>query len=216
MLPHMSRFDRDALAGISRGTLAHYHERATGFWEGTRDHDVSQNLEALLEAIHGQGPFRILDFGCGPGRDLLAFIERGHEPVGLDGAEAFVGMARERAGVEVWHQDFLALDLPKADFDGVFANASLFHVPAQELPRVLRELRECLLPGGVLFASNPRGGNEEGWSAGRYGSYHDFESWRNFVLDAGFDEIRHYYRPAGLPREQQRWLASLWRRPSTE
>jgi SAM-dependent methyltransferase len=216
MLPRMSRFDRDALSGISRGTLAHYDQGATGFWEGTRDHDVSQNLEALLEAIHGQGPFRILDFGCGPGRDLLAFIERGHEPVGLDGAEAFVGMARERAGAEVWHQDFLALDLPNADFDGVFANASLFHVPAQELPRVLRELRECLRPGGVLFASNPRGGNEEGWSAGRYGSYHDFESWRDFVLGAGFDEIRHYYRPPGLPREQQRWLASLWRRPPIE
>jgi SAM-dependent methyltransferase len=115
----------------------------------------------------------------------------------------------------VWEQDFLALDLPEAEFDGVFANASLFHVPASELPRVLRELRACLRPRGVLFASNPRGSNEEGFHRGRYGAYHDLERWRSHVTAAGFDEIRHYYRPAGLPRDQQPWLATLWRRRET-
>jgi len=202
------------LAEISRKTLAYYEERAREFWEGTRNHDVSQNIDALLEAIEGEGPFRILDLGCGPGRDLLALAERGHQPIGLDGAEAFVRMARERAGVEVWQQDFLALKLPAAHFAGVFANASLFHVPTRELPRVLGELFDCLKPGGVLFASNPRGDNLEGWSGGRYGALHDLEHWRAFALGAGFEEIRHYYRPDGLPRAQQPWLASLWRRPA--
>jgi SAM-dependent methyltransferase len=201
---------------ISQHTLAYYEGRAREFWEGTCDHDVSQNIEALLEAIEGEGPFRILDFGCGPGRDLLALSERGHQPVGLDGSETFVRMARELSGVEVWQQDFLALELPAASFDGVFANASLFHVPTRELPRVLRELFDCLRPGGVFFASNPRGKNVEGWNGGRYGAYHDFERWWAFALGVGFEEIRHYYRPDGLPREQQPWLASLWRRPARE
>jgi SAM-dependent methyltransferase len=201
------------LAEISRTTLADYHGNAQQFWQGTRGHDVSQNIDALLGAIAGGGPFRILDFGCGPGRDLLALRERGHEPVGLDGAEALVRMARELASVEVWHQDFLALDLPSEHFDGVFANASLFHVPAQELPRVLRELHECLRPGGVLFASNPRGRNQEGWNGSRYGCFHDLDGWRGYLQAAGFDEIRHYFRPDGLPRAEQPWLASLWRRP---
>jgi len=199
---------------ISRKTLAYYEHCVDEFWEGTRDHDVSQNIDALLEAIGGTGPHRILDLGCGPGRDLLALSRRGHLPVGLDGVEVFVRMARELAGVEVWQQDFLALKLPAADFDGVFANASLFHVPTSELPRVLRELSDCLRPGGVLFASNPRGENVEGWNRGRYGVYHDFERCRSFALEAGFDEIRHYYRPDGLPRARQPWLASLWRRPA--
>ena len=202
------------LTEISKQTLAHYEDRAREFWEGTCDHDVSQNVDALLDAIEGPGPFRILDIGCGPGRDLLALSERGHQPVGLDGVEAFVQMARERSGVEVWQQDFLALKLPATDFDGVFANASLFHVPTREIPRVLSELLDCLRPRGVLFASNPRGENVEGWNRGRYGAYHDFEHWRAFALGAGFEEIRHYYRPDGLPREQQPWLASLWRRPA--
>jgi SAM-dependent methyltransferase len=213
MVPRVTQLTDSELAEISRGTLEYYERRAQEFWEGTRDHDVSQNIEALLQAISGEGPFRILDFGCGPGRDLLALRESGHRPVGLDGAEKFVRMAREFAGVEVWHQDFLALDLPDADFDGVFANASLFHVPTQELTRVLRELRNCLRPGGVLIASNPRGRNEEGWNGNRYGAYHDVEHWRDFALAAGFDAIRHYYRPDGLPRDQQPWFVSLWRRP---
>jgi SAM-dependent methyltransferase len=203
--------DRE-LARISGGTLRHYDVSAEQFWEGTRDHDVSQNVQALLAALGGAPPQRILDLGCGPGRDLVTFRELGHAPVGLDGAAAFVRMARERAGVEVWQQDFLALELPAARFDGVFANASLFHVPCRELPRVLGQLRECLRPGGVLFASNPRGDNREGWVGERYCVYHDLAQWRAFLGAAGFSELSHYYRPAGLPRAQQPWLASVWRR----
>jgi SAM-dependent methyltransferase len=120
-------------------------------------------------------------------------------------------MATEQ-GHKVWEQDFLKLDLPECRFDGVFANASLFHVPSQELTRILRELRATLKPRGVLFSSNPRGQNEEGWNKGRYGTYHDLEAWRDFMLGAGLVELTHYYRPAGLPREQQAWLASVWRR----
>jgi len=206
--------DPQQLRQVSHRTLDYYQRRAESFWEGTRDHDVSQNIDALLSAIEAPAPCRILDFGCGPGRDLKQFRERGHVAVGLEGAEAFAEMARRHSGCEVWRQDFLALDLPARSFDGVFANASLFHVPAQELPRVLRQLHDALKPRGVLFSSNPRGENSEGWREdGRYGAFHDFDSWRGFVTAAGFAEIRHYYRPDGKPRQEQPWLASVWRRP---
>jgi len=205
---------RSELRAISRGTLARYDERADDFWRGTHDHDVSQNIAALLEHIVGERPFTILDLGCGPGRDLATFASLGHVAVGVEGAPRFAAMARVHSGATVWQQDFLALDLPDAHFDGVFANASLFHVPAQELPRVLGELRATLKPGGVLFSSNPRGDDDEGWHQGRYGVFHSLEGWRGYVAAAGFVEVMHYYRPPGLPRAQQPWLATVWRKPS--
>jgi SAM-dependent methyltransferase len=208
------KLNPEELAKISALTLDHYNERAEAFWEGTRDHDVSHNITALLQAIEARPPFTILDFGCGPGRDLKVFSELGHVAIGLEGATRLAAMARKHSGCDVWEQDFLKLDLPASRFDGVFANAALFHVPSQALPRVLGELLVSLKPGGVLFSSNPRGQNQEGWDKGRFGVYHDLETWGRRLLAAGFVELTHYYRPEGLPFEQQPWLASLWRRPA--
>jgi SAM-dependent methyltransferase len=200
------------LRRFSAATIAHYDRQAGAFREGTRDHDVSQNYAALLDAIEGDPPYAILDLGCGPGRDLRHFRALGHDAVGLDGSTEFVAMARANSGCDVLHQDFLAMALPQTHFHGVFANASLFHVPSQELPRVLRELNAALRAGGVLFCSNPRGNNEEGLSGGRYSCFFNLETWRGHVTAAGFSEIRHYYRPPGLPRDQQPWLATVWRK----
>jgi SAM-dependent methyltransferase len=199
------------LEALSARTIAHYDASARSFEEGTRSHDVSQNYAAFLGAIEGPPPFVVLDFGCGPGRDLAYFQSLGHEAVGLDGSARFVDMARAATGCEVLHQSFLRLSLPAARFHGIFANASLFHVPTQELPRVLRELRRSLVPRGVLFCSNPRGPDTEGVSGGRYGAFYTLETWRAHVTSAGFIELAHYYRPAGKPLREQPWLATVWR-----
>lgn len=207
-----ARLGAAELARISDRTRQDYDANAEAFWHGTREHDVRQNVAALLDAIEGPPPFTLLDFGCGPGRDLRTLRDAGHVAIGLDGAPRFVAMARAYSGCEVWQQDFLQLALPPAAFDGIFANASLFHVPGQELPRVLRQLHAALKPRGVLFSSNPRGDNAEGWNGPRYGAFHDLAAWRAFATAAGFAEIRHYYRPPGVPRAQQPWLASVWRK----
>ncbi len=200
---------QDAL--IAR-TIDHYSATADSFWQGTKDHDVDQNRAALLDELEGPAPHVILDLGCGPGRDLAYFSGLGHEAVGIEGAPEMARMARDMTGCEVLQQNFLALDLPQARFDGVFANASLFHVPKSALPRVLKELRAALKPRGVLFASNPRGENVEVMQGERFCCFLDYETWRDYVMEAGFDEIRHYYRPEGKPRAEQPWLASVWRR----
>jgi SAM-dependent methyltransferase len=191
----------DSLDDISRRTLAHYERTARQFFAGTIDHDVSQNVQALLDAIEAPPPWTLLDLGCGPGRDLKTFSTLGQRAIGLDGSGEF------------WHPDFLHLDLPPGLVDGVFANASLFHVPSAALPGVLAKLHATLKPGGVLFSSNPRGHNEEGWNGPRYGSYHDYPTWERYLVAAGFIPLHQYYRPPGLPREQQPWLASVWRKP---
>ena len=206
------RQDDDDAREAAALTLAEYDRMAEAYRHGTADHDVSQNIAALLEAIEGEAPYAILDLGCGPGRDLRAFTALGHEVTGLDGSAALVALARAETDCDVLHQDFLALDLPPARFDGVFANAALFHVPSSEIARVLADLAAALKPGGVLFCSNPRGDNQEGWVGGRYGCFYDLETWRALVTGAGFSELRNYYRPPGRPRAQQPWLATVWRR----
>ena len=197
---------------ISLRTIGHYEAHARSYREGTLDHDVSQNITAFLDNMYWQVPFEILDLGCGPGRDLKVFSDLGHKAIGLDGAPSFVEMAREFSGCQVWHQDFMALELPKSMFDGIFANAVLFHVPRDTLPQVLSDLHTSLKQDGVLFTSNPRGKNEEGWYGERYGSYCDLQYWQRVMSETCFNEITHYYRPEGLPRVQQPWLASVWRK----
>ncbi|MCB1703560.1 MAG: class I SAM-dependent methyltransferase [Halioglobus sp.] len=199
------------LAEIERLTLGHYNGNAAAFWQGTKDHDVSQNYQKFLGRFPPAQQLDILDFGCGPGRDLCYFKSLGHRPVGLDGSRAFTEMARQHSGCPVLHQSFLALDLERAAFDGIFANASLFHVPAQELPRVLRELWDALRDGGILFTSNPRG-SAEGWSGERYGHYMEFEVSQRYLEGAGFEILEHYYRPDGKPRNEQPWLAIVSRK----
>lgn len=202
------------LRAIAARTLSHYSRNAREFWEGTRDHDVRQNVEALLDAIAVPPPFELLDFGCGPGRDLKTFRDLGHRATGLEGSPPLAEMARAHSGCPVLEQDFLELDLPAGRFDGVFANAVLFHIPRQELPRVLRELHAALKTGGVLFSSNPRGTGQEGWNGDRYGVFLEWEDWRRLMTAAGFMELSHYFRPAGRPRAEQPWLASVWRKPA--
>jgi SAM-dependent methyltransferase len=204
-----------SLDAIAARTLAHYASNAREFWEGTRDHDVTQNYRALLDALSGPAPRRILDLGCGPGRDLAALRALGEAPLGLDGCAAFVEMARAHSGCEVLHQSFFELALPSEAFDGVFANASLFHVPRAHLARVLGALRRSLRAGGVLFCSNPRAfdADSEGWNGQRYGSYLTIESWNEVIAGAGFRREQQFLRPAGKPPSQQPWLAMVWRKP---
>ena len=71
------------LEELEKFNIAHYEENAETFRIGTQDHDVSQNIAALLDALPTDRTLDILDFGCGPGRDLRVFKALGHRPVGL-------------------------------------------------------------------------------------------------------------------------------------
>ena len=230
---------QEKLNEIERVTLGHYNSSAESFWLSTKDHDVSQSINAFLSALNeteyknidgservdsdGESPdiessdiesaFDILDFGCGPGRDLMTFKHKGHRPTGLDGSSAFCEMARQHSGCPVLHQQFSQLELQSASFDGIFANASMFHIPSQELHRVLTQCHQAMRKKGILFISNPRG-TTEGWQGDRYGHYMELEESQVSLEQAGFSVIDHYYRPEGKPRNRQPWLAIIARRIS--
>jgi SAM-dependent methyltransferase len=195
-------------------TIAEYQTTAESFRQGTWDHDVSQNRTALVSAMPRQ-PGRILDLGCGPGRDIVAFQAEGHEVIGLDATPAFVTMAQQAGGGEVWQQNFLSLALPEQFFDGIFANASLIHVPQAEMRRVLQDLHRSLVPGGAIVMSLARGQGEgfvERLTGQRYTSYWEYATIAPLIEQAGLTIDHHYYRPPGLPQAMQSWLAIVAKR----
>lgn len=188
-------------------TIAEYQATAASFREGTWDYDVSQNRDALVAAMP-RNPGKILDLGCGPGRDLVEFKLQGHTVVGLDATPAFVEMA-QLSGCTVWQQSFFNLDLPPESFDGIFANASLIHVPRAAMVRVLGDLWRSLVPGGAIVMSICRG-DDEGYIA-RPTGYRYVVGWEYatlvpYVEAAGFEVLQHYYRPPSLPCAEQSWL----------
>jgi SAM-dependent methyltransferase len=197
---------RDNPEQIAERTVQHYdmlansYDELFGIKDYTKDYDVTENIKAFLGHINGDGPFKILDLGCGRGRALKTFTELGHDPTGLDGAQNFVKMAREHSRCEVLHQNLLALKLLPHHFDGVFANASLYHVPTRALLQVLLQLHATLKPGSVLFSLNPVGTGYEGWfDEQRYGVLHHPDVWRSYMKNAGFAELRCFFRPREEP-----------------
>jgi SAM-dependent methyltransferase len=195
-------------------TIAEYQLTAESFRVGTWEHDVSQNRNALTSAMP-RVPGRILDLGCGPGRDLVAFQALGHEVVGLDGTPAFVTMAQATANCPVWEQNFLNLDLPADYFDGIFANASLIHVPTAQMFGVLKNLHGALTDRGALVMSMIRGdfeGLSERPDGARYVAGWEYETLAPQVEAVGFEIVDRYYRPPGLPIEQQSWLVIVARK----
>ena len=197
------------LQELTRRKIGHYEFNSESYQIGTVDHDVSQNYKALLDSIESEIPFKILEFGFGPGRDLRYFKSLGHIPTGIEGSETFVNFTRTSIACDMHHMNFINLDLPQFENDGIFANATLFHLPRQEINRVMIELHETLKERGVLFCSNPRGNNQEGFSGERYCFYY---TWKEICLNTGFEEIKHFYRPDGIPEEDRPWLASVWRK----
>ena len=149
---------------LTKRTIGHYEFNSESYQIGTVDHDVSQNYKALLDSIESEISFKILDFGCGSGRDLRYFKSLGQIPTGIDSSGTFLKFAITSIGCDVHHMNFINLDLPHFEYDGIFANATLFHVPRQEINRVMIELHETLKERGVLFCSNPRGNNQEDFS----------------------------------------------------
>ncbi|MCU6673809.1 class I SAM-dependent methyltransferase [Leclercia adecarboxylata] len=138
-------------------TLKYYQDNAQTFFDGTVNVDMSSLYEAFTR--HLAPGARVLDAGCGSGRDAKAFLEMGYQVEAFDASPAMVALAQEHTRLPVKVMTFADVDW-KEEFDGIWCCASLLHVPAVELPGVMRRLADALKPGGVWYVSFKYGDGE--------------------------------------------------------
>jgi len=131
-------------------SLNYYNQNAQNFIERTINLDISTVADQFLDLIVDKG--RILDLGCGSGRDSLYFMNKGYDVYAVDGSEALVNHAKTELGIRVQLATFEAYKTDMT-FDGIWAMASLLHVGQEEMVAIVSKYRDMLKPGGIFFMS---------------------------------------------------------------
>lgn len=144
--------------------MNYYDENAQKFFDGTVDADMSHHHKEFLKYMPKNT--NILDAGCGSGRDAKMFKESSCKVTAIDGSLEMCRLASEYAGIDVKHMQFQEIDFVD-EFDGIWASASLLHVPSSEIEEVLNRLKICLKDNGILYSSF-KYGDFEGYRNGRY------------------------------------------------
>lgn len=164
-------------------TDQYYDEHAAEYYERTVAVDMSHVYDRFLTMVPTGG--RILDAGCGSGRDLRVFSERGFRAKGIDASRGLVEMAEARSGVScsVGHIEDIK---DEGCFDGVWACASLLHLPKAMLVPALRCLHRALVPGGAMYVSVQEGDGEQLMSDGRYFAFYRRDEVLVAIESSGF------------------------------
>lgn len=131
-------------------SISYYDKNSQDFYDRTINADVQELYQKFLKHIPNEG--RILDAGCGVGRDAKFFLSKGYEVVAFDGSIEMVKMASNLLGKDALHMLFQDMNF-SSEFDAVWANASLLHVPYENLREVMEGFHRALLPTGILYAS---------------------------------------------------------------
>ncbi len=188
-------------------TLAFYEAHADEYARRTLDADLSVVRRRF--AMRLPPAAKILDLGCGPGRDLRAFAALGFKPVGLDASPSLVRIARSVSGapVSVGRIEEIEFD---SEFDGIWACASLLHVPRRDLPQTLKRVRVALKPGAPFFASVQEGEGDSQAPDGRVFTYFEEREFRSALSQSGFHSTEAW-RTADSLREGRclTWLNFL-------
>ena len=191
-------------------TLEYYNEKAQKYFDDSVGLHVTGTQDRFLDAVKEGG--RILDLGCGSGRDTKYFISRGYECIPADGSEAMCRLAEEYLGMPVRHMEFGELD-EKDGYDGIYASASLMHLHIDELEQVMPAVIAALKPNGVLYISF-KYGSDDMYLGKRYYTVMTEERFAGFMAKFPQAETTDIWisGDAHPGREDERWLHALIRR----
>lgn len=186
--------------------MNYYDLNAQDFFTDTVDADMSSHYEEFLKLLPKNAC--ILDCGCGSGRDAKYFKELGNDVLAIDGSAEMCRLASEFLGDEVLHMQFQEIDF-KNKFDGIWASASLLHVPSSEIAEVLKRLKNSLKEDGIFYASF-KYGEFEGERNGRYFNDLDENSSKELFENADFKVIKTWITTDSRKgREDEKWVNIL-------
>ena len=193
-------------------TLDYYNQNANTFFEGTVSVNFKEVQDKFLEVLPGK---KILDFGCGSGRDTKYFLDNGYDVIAIDGSIELCKKASEYTGIEVKHMLFQELN-DKDTYDGIWACSSILHLNKEELKPVLLKMVEALKKQGIIYTSF-KYGNFEGERNGRYFSNFTIESFKEYVQDISTIQIEEYWLSGDVRkgREDEQWLNLILRKTNS-
>lgn len=191
-------------------TLDYYNQNAVSFAENTLHADMHPVQEKFL-ALLNEGD-SILDFGCGSGRDTMYFLEKGYHVSAADGSAECVRLASAYTGIEVKEMLFQDLSEIRA-YDGIWACASILHLPKRELAPVLQKMRDALKDSGVIYTSF-KYGKFEGWRDGRYFTDFTENTFQDFIREIPALSVEEYWITSDVRhgRGNEKWLNIILRK----
>lgn len=184
-------------------TLEYYEENSQTFVESTLSVNMSGFYSEFLSHVQPGG--HILDLGCGSGRDSREFIKRGFRVTAIDGSPSLCQLAEQVIGQPVLHLQFQDLSYQE-EFDGIWACASLLHLPLQQIPDILKKIVDALKPNGALYLSF-KNGHFEGVRGGRYYTDLDENTLSKLIKNTGSLRIvKTWLTSDARPESNDRWI----------
>lgn len=195
---------------IKEETLSYYERNAENFIKDTINADMEFNREKFIQRLPKHG--RILDFGCGSGRDTKAFLDLGYEVEATDGCRELCGMAAEYTGIAIRQMDFIELD-EREKYDGIWACASILHLPYEEIKAVIGKMAEALKENGIFYVSF-KYGEFEGERNGRYFTDMTEDRVRRLVEETQGMSVEEIWVTADVRegRGDERWVNGVGRK----
>lgn len=191
-------------------TIDYYNNNAEAFAAGTIGVDFRETQERFLKKLPEQG--RILDFGCGSGRDTKYFRERGFQVDAVDGSAEMCRIASAFTGIRVRKMLFQELDEVNC-YDGIWACSSILHLSKRDLKTVMTKMCRALKPDGIIYTSF-KYGQFEGMHNGRYFTDFTEEAFKAFLGDIqGINPEEYWITSDVRPgREEEKWLNFILRK----
>lgn len=191
-------------------TIKYYDENAKAFFENTKDADMKEIYELFLKYL--PPGVKILDLGCGSGRDTKYFLQKGYDVVATDGSMEMVKLSTQFTGRQTLHLTFDEIDFNE-EFDGIWACASLLHVPRSKIDFVLKKIYFALKKGGVFYSSY-KYGNKEEIRNGRFFNNYDEISFNELLKNHPYFTLLEMKVTSDVRegRENEKWLNVVLRK----